>query len=707
MRSYTSRVMDQPKYLCVKRKGVSWLWRLGLLATLAFCVRLTAQKLSPLLIWHFDESSGDAAVEQAHHADGKISGVYLRVLGVQGGALRLDGETSGVLVDGKKVPCVASAFTAEAWIAIDAYPWNWAPIVDQRSEEHAGFLFGVDSFGHLGLQAEIGGAWQFVVSREQLPLKRWVHVAATVSQAQGMTLFIDGKLVRTRETKGTFVPATGEDLLIGRVRSAMLPAQWLHPKFPVWYSFDGILDEIAVFDQALTPQQIADEYHRLNAPRGQVMPYPKLPSGPTGAGPFGAYYTTLKYDELWDAPRRVAPDSDVVVRFDQSPIRLVSWQGTNYIPAWVTENGKWYTDEFVESGGPGCPDGGDCEPMSDKQNRYAHVRILENTPARAVIHFRYGQCEVEYYICANPDPFTGWTDVADDYYTVYPDGVAARHTVAWTTNISKIPEFQETIIINPPGTRPEDNIQTNALTFVNMAGQTATYSWEHPPAIISSPVGANIQMVNLKSQWKPFQIVFPTHPLISTYVGEKTYAMFEWWNHWPVAQVKSSGISAVAPDRPSSSSLSHIEGQPYQRTWNSITKIMLDGLTDRPPEELVQLAQSWVSPPVLTVLAGDFESNGYDPAQRAFVLDRSGPSANQSLRISLDASTESPLFNPCFVINRWGDSHLALKVNGVSMPWSSNARYGLVDSLDGARLVVWLQLDATKPTTLEFSPMLN
>ena len=94
--------------MCSKRKGVSWLWRLGLLATLAFCVRLTAQKLSPLLIWQIsDESSGDAAVEQAHHADGKISGVYLRVLGVQGGALRLDGETSGVLVDGKKVPCVA------------------------------------------------------------------------------------------------------------------------------------------------------------------------------------------------------------------------------------------------------------------------------------------------------------------------------------------------------------------------------------------------------------------------------------------------------------------------------------------------------------------------------------------------------------------------------------------------------------------------
>lgn len=679
----------------------------GLLALSMLSVGLPAQQPSPALSWHFDESNGDTAVEQMHQADGKISGVYLRTVGVRGGALRLDGETSGVLVEGAKVPSIASAFTAEAWIAIDAYPWNWAPIVDQRKGEERGFLFGVDSFGHLGLQAEIGGAWQFLVSREQLPLKKWVHVAATVSDAQGMTLFINGQLVRTRQTKGAFVSASGEDLLIGRVRNAMLPAQWLHPKFPVWYSFDGILDEIIVYDRALSPQQVLSDYSRLHAPEGEVLPYPRLPSGPPGNGPFGAYYATLKYDELWDAPRRVAPDSDVVIRFDQSPIRLVSWQGTNYIPSWVTENGKWYTDEFVESGGPGCPDGADCEPMSDKQNRYAHVRILESTPARAVIHFRYGQCEVEHYICANPDPFTGWTDVADDYYTVYPDGVAARHTVAWTTNIGKIPEFQETIIINPPGTRPEDNIETKALTLVNMKGETTTYSWEHPPAVISSPVGANIQVVNLKSQWKPFQIVFPAHPLLSTYLGEKTYSMFEWWNHWPVAQVKSSGISAVAPDRPSSSSLSHIEGQPYRLTSNSVTKIMLDGLTDRPPAELVQLAKSWVSPPTMTVEAGDFATTGYDPTQRAFVLERKGSSDGHSLRISLAASPDSPLLNPCFVVHEWGDSRPALKINGMSAAWNAKARYGLVDSIDGASLVVWVELHATTPTTLELSPVSN
>jgi hypothetical protein len=655
--------------------------------------------------WTFDETDGNLVHDSIHGANGTITGVFKRVPGVSGNGLRLDGETTAITVSAEDAPHVKSSFTIESWIVINVYPWNWVPIVDQSQKEQAGYFFGVDSFGHLGLQLSVNGEWQFLTSRECLPLKQWVHVAATFDEAEGMTLYINGKVAGHRKIQGELTPAEDQSLLIGRVRKPLLPSQWLHPKEPVWYSFDGILDNIQLREGAASPAEIATAYSRIHPPAGDVLPYPKFPSGPGGEGPFGAYYATLKYDELWDEPRRVAPDSDVVVRFEQSPIRFISWQGTNYIPAWVTENGKWYSDEFVETGGlPGCPGGEDCEPMSDKQNRYAHVRILESTPARAVIHFRYGQCEVENYVCANPDPFTGWTDWADDYYTVYPDGVAARKTVAWTSNFNTWHEFQETMILNPPGTRPEDSIQTDALTFLNMKGETATYSWERPPVIISKPPDANIQVVNLKSRWKPFQIVSPVHPMISTYLGEKTYSMFEWWNHWPVAQVKSSGISAVAPDRPSSSSLSHIEGQPYAQTANSITKIMLDGLTDQPPAELVSLAKSWISAPKIEVTAGDFESKGYDPGQRAFVVNHNGNSSSSSLGLTLAADSDSPLVNPAFVINGWGDARPRLKIDGRPQAWGPDARYGIVSSLGADNLVIWLRLKAQATTTIEVQP---
>ena len=665
--------------------------------------RISAQAPAPVLSWSFDEATGDVAAESMHNADGELSGVYRHVSGLAGHALRLDGETSGVLVKGAEVPALSSAFTIEAWIAIDHYSWNWAPIVDQRKEEKTGFLFGIDSIGHLGLQAEVDGSWPVATTSQQLPLKQWVHVAATFSEGAGMALYVNGKPVENKKTTGGLLPATGEDLLIGRARYAMLPAQWLHPEFKVRYSFDGILDELKVFDKALIAEQIASEYGQINAEGPDPLGYPQLPSGPPGAGPFGAIYATLKYDEMWDAPRRVGPDSDVVVRFDDAPVRFVSWQGTNYIPAWITENGKWYTDEFVETyGKENCPAGEDCEPMSDKQNRYAHVRILENTPARTVIHFRYGQCEVEEYLCAHPDPLTGWTDWADDYYTVYPDEVAARKSVAWSSSLTVAPEFQETIIINQPGTRPEDNIENDALTFVNMKGETHTYSWLNPPKEITEPAGTNIQSVNLKSSWKPFQIVMPDHPLIDVYGGEKTYSLFEWYNHWPVAQVKSSGISAIAADRPSHSSLSHIQGQPYARTADSMTKIMLTGLSNRPAAELAVLARSWATPPEMTVAGSGFTVGGYDPSQRAFVL-KSG--ADHGLvHLAFHATVDSPLLNPALVIEGWGEATPELTMNGKPLAWGKDARYGLVSTLVRSTLVVWLRLRAESETSIGIAP---
>jgi Concanavalin A-like lectin/glucanases superfamily len=684
-----------------------------LFATVMLALRVTplhADAVSDGTIahWGFDEKAGDVIHDSVGHADATLSGIYRYSDGVKSGALRMDGETSSARVPAVTAPHLTSAadssFTLSAWVALNTYPWNWVPILDQRRDESAGYMFGIDSFGRPGLQLAVNGVWQFLTAKQPLPLKRWVQVVATFDPKQGITLYVDGRQAAHRPATGNFSPAYEEELLIGRVRKPMLPSQWLHPKLPVLYSFDGLLDELAIYNRSFSAEETAADFASVPAHAGEVLPYPELPSGPKGAGPFGAYVATLKYDELWDAPRRVGPNSDVVVRFDDLPIRLVSWQGTNYIPAWVTENGKWYSDEFVETGGlPGCPLGQDCEPMSDKQNRYAHVRILESTPARAVLHFRYGLCEVEQFVCANPDPITGWADWADEYYTVYPDGVAARKQVAWTTNFAAWHEFQETIIINPPGTRPEDNIELNALTFVNMKGETATYSWEHPPVTIPRPANANIQVVNLKSRWKPFQIVSPEQPLISTYVGEKTYSIFEWWNHWPVALVKSSGISAVAPDRPSHSSLSHIEGQPFAQTANSITKVMLDGLTDKPPAELATLAASWVNPPALRVTQGGFHVQEYDKGQRAFVLARDKMQSGVPVRIIIAASPQSPLENPAFVFDQWGDGAPSLKVNGKTQEWGKDARYGLVPALEGSKLVIWLRMAATEVVSLELT----
>jgi hypothetical protein len=541
-------------------------------------------------------------------------------------------------------------------------------------------------------------------------------VAGTFDPTRGLAIYIDGKEVGRLPITGSMKVPEHADLLIGRIREAALPfpAEAIHPIYPVWYSLDGILDEVRIYSRSLSPEDVQKNFADVQAPTGEVLPWPVLPSGTAGAGHFGAYYATLKFEDIWDRPRRIGPESDVVVRFDQSPIRLVFWQGTNYIPAWVTENGKWYTDEFLETWGPTCPDGGDCEPMSDKQSVYSHARIMESSDARVVIRWRYALAEVEHHKGAHADPLTGWFDWAGEYWTVYPDGAAVRKQVIRTTDTSEPFEWQETIVINGPGQKPEDNINLDALTLANMKGESATYAWKPKPAMsftrpdgpetVNGPPNANIQIVNLKSTWKPFQIVPPANAKWDIYNGEKTYFTFECWNHWPVAQIPSSGRPCVAPDRPSHSSLSHIYWDACQTSENTMSKLLLNGLTTKPPSELLPLAKSWLSPPEIDAAGEGFRSQGYDAAERAFILVHNAAVKLTALDLTIKASEESPAVNPAIVIKNWGDGEARMTLDGKPMTPGKDLRFGHVQRLEGTDLVVWIQTQAMKPLRIRLTP---
>jgi hypothetical protein len=488
----------------------------------------------------------------------------------------------------------------------------------------------------------------------------------------------------------------------------------IHPKHAIYYSLEGVLDELAIHGRALTANEIAASFASVRVPPGMSSPWPSMPAGPAGPGPFGAYYASLAFQDTWDRMRRIGPESDVVVRFDNSPMRLVFWQGNNYVPAWVTENGKWYTDEFLEAyNKPQCPDGEDCEPMSDKQSRYSHVRILESTEARAVVHWRYALSETENYKGAYADPLTGWFDWADEYWTVYPDGVAVRRQVLWSSHtegsrpsdrIGPSPhEFQETIVLNGPGQWPEDNINLDAVTLGNLKGETAVYSWQpkapdtfdfpHGPASFPNPPDANIQWINLKSVWKPFQIV-PPPASFTAYNGEKTFSTFEWWNHWPVAQIDSSGRPALAADRASHTSLSHIYWRAAGATDNTVTQLLMDGLTTHSASELAPLAKSWLTPAAAE--ATGLHSEGYQAAERAYVFSVDGSPSQAG--IVLHGTKDSPIVNPALVIRNWIGGARVL-VDG-----KPAGRIGQVHTLEGSSLVVWIEMQSTSTMRIEVVP---
>ena len=668
------------------------------LLILFFASLVSAQQAGPVATWDFDENSGATTRESIGKVDDSLGGYFTYAPGVTGSALRFDGYTTSVTRNAKQAPPMGSAIGVSAWVAPSTYPWNWVPIVDFQDQQQGGYYFGVDAEGHIGMSVEAGDRWQTVTSQSVIPLKKWSYVAGTYDPERGLSLYIDGKQVGHLDATGKLQPPTHSiDLLIGRIREAMLPYCYIHPKVTTWWSFDGLLDVVNIYNRPLTLENVQTAFAQVHPSNSEVLPWPVLPVGTAGAGPFGATYATLKFEETWDRLWRLGPEADVVVRFEGAPIRLVFWHGLNYIPAWVTENGKWYTDEFLESGYRGS-NVYDAEPMSDKQTRYSRVNILENSPARAVVHWRYALADVMSR-GAHEDPLTGWFDWADEYYTIYPDGVAIRKQVLHHSDSIQTKgmwhEWQETIIVHGPGQRPEDNIQNDALTLVNMAGQTETYSWvPHPPKALDNPANANIQVINLKSDWKPFQVA-PQPATFDTYTGEDTRSIFEWWNHWPVGLIDSSGRCAVAPDRPSHSSLSHIKWPEYSHAEDSITKILMDGLTNRPPAELADLAKSWLHPATAEVSGAGFESNGYDAAERAFVVKRVAPGP-ASLGLKLTPAANSLVLNPVVIVKNWNFGTAQVTLDG-KLPLAGVVRVGTATNLDGLDLVIFIQKRSTAP----------
>ena len=683
---------------------------------------------APVATWSFEPGGAD-----------QVLGFQSPVPGVSGKGLRFDGQTTTVVRAAALAPRLPDSFSVEAWVAIQEYPWTWCAIVNQEKDHAADFL-GIDPEGHFGLQLAAGGAWQESRSDVGLPLYTWNHVLATFDPLTGIKLYLNGKAVGARTVSGKPRLAPEIDAWVGRNHTPLDLSHEIKVVAPVSFSFNGILDEIKLYARALTAVDAHSAYASLEPAGPAPLRPPVLPAGPPGPGRFGAYYTRLEYAEEWERPWRVGDAADVVVRFDETPNRLVFWRGTSYIPAWVTENGIWYTNEFYETQSQGMPTS--AEPMADKQARFSHARILESNDARVVVLWRYAPVSVDYDL-VNVDPLDGWGDWVEEYFTVYPDGSCVRKINVWSSSPRVVPgegpgsggfrQYHEAIIINPPGTRPEDNIKTAALTLANMKGETHTYSWEKgapgaeahfdPETLellkrisdlepethrwLTEPGGGNILRVNLKARYSPYVVVDPRQVAIDCYAGEirRERSIFPWWNHWPVSQqIRSNGRWAVAPDRVSHSSLAHIQSwRPFGETEHGITMLMLNGLTEKSAAELVPLASSWLKPPPLEAVGPAFRSEGFDPTQRAYVLTRPDTNASSALEATLRASSDSPAVNPVLLIRGWGLGEARIEIDGQATPPGKDVRVGHIHRLDGDDLVLWLRREATAPLRISVS----
>src|ERR1019366_4146799 len=109
--------------------------------------------------------------------------------------------------------------------------------------------------------------------------------------------------------------------------------------------------------------------------------------------------------------------------------------------------------------------------------------------------------------------------------------------------------------------------------------------------------------------------------------------------------------------------------------------------------------------PAVDVEGETFQSEGYDPAQWAFVVARKNAGESAALMLSLQAKASSPVVNPAIVIRNWGDTEAQLKFNGKPVNWGKDFRRGYIKRIDGTDLVVWIRQTSSSPLRLELTPV--
>jgi hypothetical protein len=612
--------------------------------------------------WKFDEGKGNVAIDSISGKEDTILRNFKYVQGVSGTGVKFDGFTTHIRRKAVDAPRLSGSFSVEAWVGPQAYPWDWCAIASQGKNHQAGYYFGIDETGRVGLHLAINGKWRKCTTEARIPYMKWSHIAATFEKDRGILVYINGKKAGELRVKGQMTPANDVDLLIGRDHAK----RFTDDEAQMFYSFDGILDELKIYNRALTPEQVRRSFE-ANKPTAKFpLKWRKLPEVPSVPNKFGAYYCRLKFYEEWDAVWRVGDHPDIVVKFDEGPYKMVFWHGTSYNNNLVTENGRWLAHQSAETGSDatiGC-----CEHMSDKHCRYSHVRVIENHDARVVVHWRYALNDILYQIVYEASE--GWGVWADQYYYIYPDGAAALHVIVH--GMDEPPSLLSPQLLNQPGERAEDNISLDAITVANMAGEVRTYNWEKWPSsgrvrsrFFDELPNQNICVFNLKSKYKPFHIYEPG-TLIIPYGGGgppgNKISKFHIWNHWPVAQIPSDGRGVRALDRVSSSEITSPEPPMKRREDGSFEASLIQGLTNKPIDKLAPLAKSWLDPAEMVVEGKRFRSDGYSRSERAYIVSNVSGKPN-AFAFELNADESSPAVNPVFVVKNWGDGGAKIRID--------------------------------------------
>lgn len=652
-----------------------------------------------VLDFRFDEGLAKHSYttkESVSNTDCTIEGVKAYwEKGVSGTCLSFDSYSNAVVFPSARCPVFANGLGIQVWIAPQEYPFNQAAIIDHLSEGK-GYFLGIDAHGCIRFKLGVNDSIQ-ETSSMPIPLYKWTFVTANFDPQKGISIYLDGKLANSKSFSGQLTDALNSDLYIGMTHSRkQFPEGGERPTTQNFWTnmvFSGLIDELNVRPRTIPNDEILKSFNQFKPKINQPLHALSFPDGPINrnAG-FGAQYSFLNYSSQWDGLWRVGPYADLTITFDKVPWRYVFWRGTRYLPSLVTDYGSksiWSSDQSPESFNGQCH-----EHMSDMLCRYSNIRLISSTDARVIVHWRNSSANIAYeWPEIDSDGWGIWTD---EYWTIYPDGVAIRHQVVHNNTSATINcEMNQNEILHQPGQRTEDVLLNNAVIVANSEGKTQT--WYRSKSKPSNELDGkkNLQFTNLNSKTKQFEIG-EIGTWIETFLDKDVY--WNGWNHYPVQLIPSDGTIIYQYDRPASTCPTTLHELRRIIDKKTMESMVLYGLTNNSVDSLNRINRSWNFAPEITNEIG-CSNLGFEKNEKAYHISK----ANDIMQFMIAATKESPIVNPAFVIKNWKKSNigqLKVKINGQEITGDETIHKGIETDTGGQyMLVVWLNFSSDKTVT--------
>jgi hypothetical protein len=194
-----------------------------------------------------DEGSGSIAYDGSDYSnDGTLTNGPAWTEGKKGGALQFDG-TDDYVDAGRFEDFETTTWTMEAWFKLYSYgsTVQYPTLLWKVSPWTSGvWLYWFQD--QTSLRLRFYGVGGVNVTFYTTPLNTWTHVVITLgADKRTVKAYINGELKRTLTADADFIPSTANFKLNGYDNS-----------------FDGLIDEVRIYNRALSAEEIRYHYNR-------------------------------------------------------------------------------------------------------------------------------------------------------------------------------------------------------------------------------------------------------------------------------------------------------------------------------------------------------------------------------------------------------------------------------------------------------------